>query len=117
MIRIQKVESEGSGDYHADNGSHFGAYQIAYSNWDHWCEMYLSDGGRTPHQLELTWLKDRTEPYNLGDNEVHLAFGTDDFDGAHARHAKMGCICYENAAMGIYFIVDPDGYWLEILPA
>ena len=52
----------------------------------------------------------------LGDNEVHLAFGTDDFEAAHARHEKMGCICYENKAMGIYFIVDPDGYWLEVLP-
>ncbi len=79
--------------------------------------VYLGDGGRTPHQLELTWIKGRTEPYNLGENEVHVAFGTDDFEGAHARHAKMGCICYENKAMGIYFIVDPDGYWLEILPA
>ena len=29
----------------------------------------------------------------------------------------MGCICFENPAMGIYFIEDPDGYWVEILPA
>ena len=28
----------------------------------------------------------------------------------------MGCICFENPAMGIYFITDPDNYWLEILP-
>ena len=34
----------------------------------------------------------------------------------HERHKKMGCICYENPMMGIYFINDPDGYWLEILP-
>ena len=78
--------------------------------------VYLSDGGQTPHQLELTWLKDRKEPYNLGDNEIHLAFATDDYEAAHARHEKMGCICYENEAMGIYFISDPDGYWLEVLP-
>ena len=78
--------------------------------------VYLGDGGQTPHQLELTWLKDRKEPYNLGDNEIHLAFATNDFDSAHARHKEMNCICYENEAMGIYFIVDPDGYWLEILP-
>ena len=78
--------------------------------------VYLGDGGNTPHLLELTWLKDRKEPYNLGDNEVHLAFGTDNFNAAHARHEKMGCICYENEEMGIYFIVDPDGYWLEVLP-
>ena len=28
----------------------------------------------------------------------------------------MGCICYENKAMGIYFINDPDDYWIEIIP-
>ena len=67
-------------------------------------------------QLELTWLKDRTEPYDLGEEEFHLAFRTDDFEAAHALHEKMGCICYENPKMGIYFIKDPDGYWLEVLP-
>ena len=77
--------------------------------------VYLSDGV-TPHQLELTWLRDRTEPYDLGDNEIHLAFVVEDFDAAHALHEKMGCICYENPGMGIYFISDPDGYWLEIVP-
>ena len=68
-------------------------------------------------QLELTWLKDRTEPYDLGEEEFHLAFRTDDYEAAHAKHEKMGCICYENPKMGIYFIKDPDGYWLEILPS
>ena len=67
-------------------------------------------------QLELTWLRDRTEPYNLGDEEFHLAFETDDFEAAHALHSEMGCICFENEKMGIYFIQDPDGYWLEIVP-
>ncbi len=77
--------------------------------------VFLSDG-QMPHQLELTWLKDRREPYNLGDNECHLAFKVDDFAAAHALHEKMGCICFENKAMGIYFINDPDDYWLEIIP-
>ena len=77
--------------------------------------VFLGDG-RTPHQLELTWLKDRKEPYNLGENEFHVALTADDFDKAHAKHKEMGCICYENTAMGIYFISDPDGYWIEILP-
>ena len=67
-------------------------------------------------QLELTWLKDRTEPYDLGEEEFHLAFRTDDYEAAHALHEKMGCICDENPKMGIYFIKDPDGYWLEVLP-
>ena len=78
--------------------------------------IYLGDG-QTGHLLELTWLRDRTEPYNLGENEFHLAFEVDDYEAAHAKHAEMGCICYENPAMGIYFINDPDNYWLEIVPA
>lgn len=78
--------------------------------------VYLSDGS-SEHKLELTWLRDRTEPYNLGENEFHLAFTVEDFAAAHAKHQEMGCIVYENAAMGIYFIADPDNYWLEILPA
>ena len=77
--------------------------------------VFLGDG-KTPHQLELTWMKDRLEPYNLGDNEFHLAFRVDDFDEAHRLHEKMGCICFENKKMGIYFINDPDDYWLEIIP-
>ncbi len=78
--------------------------------------VYLGDNGQTPHTLELTWLKDRTEPYDLGENEFHLAFVTDDFEALHEKHKKMGCICFENPAMGIYFITDPDNYWLEIVP-
>jgi lactoylglutathione lyase len=78
--------------------------------------VFLGDE-TTSHKLELTWLRDRTEPYNLGDNEFHLAFVVDDYAAAFAHHKKMGCVCYENPKMGIYFIEDPDGYWLEILPA
>jgi lactoylglutathione lyase len=68
-------------------------------------------------ELELTWLRDHPQPYDIGEEEFHLAFRTDDFEAAHALHEKMGCICFENPSMGIYFIQDPDGYWLEILPA
>ena len=77
--------------------------------------VYLGDG-QTGFTLELTWLRDRTEPYDLGEGEYHLAFVTDRYDELHALHAEMGCICLENEAMGVYFIEDPDGYWLEILP-
>lgn len=78
--------------------------------------VYLGDG-KTDFSLELTWLRDRKEPYNLGENEFHLAFVTQDFEKAHQKHKEMGCICFENPTMGIYFINDPDNYWLEIVPA
>ena len=67
-------------------------------------------------ELELTWLKDHQQPYDLGECEFHLAIWTDDFYAAHKMHQEMGFICFENEAMCIYFIEDPDGYWLEILP-
>lgn len=78
--------------------------------------VYLGDGV-TPHNLELTWLRDWDRPYNLGDNEFHLALRVDDFEAAHELHKEMGCICFENEAMGIYFIADPDNYWVEIIPS
>ena len=77
--------------------------------------VFLGDG-HSKHLLELTWLRDWDRPYNLGDNEFHLAFTTADFDAAYAKHKEMGCICYENPKMGIYFINDPDEYWIEIVP-
>lgn len=70
----------------------------------------------TPFELELTWTKEYDRPYNLGDEEFHLAFVTDDFEASHKLHDEMGCIVFENPSMGIYFITDPDGYWLEIIP-
>ena len=77
--------------------------------------VFLGDG-QSKHLLELTWLRDWDRPYNLGDNEFHLAFTAADFDAAYAKHKEMGCICYENPKMGIYFINDPDEYWIEIVP-
>ncbi len=78
--------------------------------------VFLGDGV-TEHQLELTWLRDLgKDHYDLGDNEFHLAFAVDDMEAAHALHQEMGCIIFENHKMGIYFIVDPDGYWTEIIP-
>ena len=78
--------------------------------------VYLGDNS-TANKIELTWLKAMDRPYNLGDEEFHIAFKTTDFKAAHRLHTEMGCICFENNEMGIYFIKDPDGYWLEIVPA
>ncbi len=78
--------------------------------------VYLTDGSGK-FLLELTWLRDWDRAYNLGDNEMHLCVRVEgDYDGVWAFHREMGCICYENADMGLYFINDPDGYWIEILP-
>ncbi len=78
--------------------------------------VFLGDDN-TSQKLELTYLRDKEGKYELGDNESHIAFITDDYEAAYNLHKEMGCVCYENKGMGIYFIEDPDGYWLEIIPA
>ena len=84
-------------------------------NGDGFIIVYIGNE-ESDFELELTWLEEHTGPYNLGECEFHLAFRTDDYEAAHKLHEEMGCICYENKEMGIYFITDPDGYWLEIVP-
>lgn len=79
--------------------------------------LYFLGDGRTDFRLELTWLRNHPQPYELGENESHLCLAAEDFQEAHERHAAMGCICFENPAMGVYFIHDPDDYWIEIVPA
>jgi len=66
--------------------------------------------------IELTFLHDHPQKYDLGENEFHIAFKVDDYQAAYQLHQEMGCICYENKEMGLHFIEDPDGYWLEIIP-
>lgn len=77
--------------------------------------VYLANE-QSDFELELTWLEEHPQKYDLGEEEFHLAFHVDDFEAAHALHEEMGCIAFENHDMGIYFITDPDGYWLEVIP-
>lgn len=77
--------------------------------------VYIGDG-TTGFTLELTWLRDWERPYNLGDNEQHLCVRVENnYDETREYHKKNGWVCYENEKMGLYFINDPDGYWIEIL--
>ena len=79
--------------------------------------VYLSDG-KSAHQLELTWLRDHAAtPYELGENESHLCVRVaGDYEAVRAYHKELGCVCFENHEMGLYFINDPDDYWIEVLP-
>lgn len=77
--------------------------------------VFMGDS-ETSMRLELTYLKDRADMYDLGDGEFHLCMTVDDMEAAYQKHKEMECICYENEEMGVYFISDPDGYWIEIIP-
>lgn len=80
-------------------------------------EYLKAPGGE--FRLELTWLRDHPQAYELGENESHIALRLDrnDFEQVKEYHRQLGVICFENPVMGIYFIHDPDDYWIEILPA
>ncbi len=93
-----------------------GLHEVRRKNGDGFILVYMgTEEGN--FELELTWLEEHPQVYDLGECEFHLAFETDDYEAAYNLHKEMDCICYENPAMGIYFIADPDGYWLEIIPA
>lgn len=81
-----------------------------------WTNTYLAND-ETPFEIELTWNNGRTEPYENGGRDTHIAFEVDDYDAAHELHEQMGCIVFENPHMHLYFIADLDGQWIEILPA
>lgn len=56
--------------------------------------VFMSNKGDTT-MLELTWYRDRREPYDLGDNEIHIGLRVDDFQSALAHHKDMDCVCFE----------------------
>ncbi len=90
----------------------FGLKEVRRITKDEFLIVFLSD--EAGFMIELTWLKDKQGPYNLGDNESHICFAADDFDAAYNLHKDMGIVVYENKEMGVYFIEDPDGYWQEV---
>ena len=78
--------------------------------------VYLKDN-QSDFLLELTWMRDHPQAYDLGECEFHLCVRVPgDYDAVREFHKEMGVVCYENHDMGLYFIEDPDGYWIEILP-
>ncbi len=49
--------------------------------------VYLGDG-KTGFRLELTWLKDHPQKYDLGECEFHLAITADNYQEALKFHQK-----------------------------
>lgn len=71
-------------------------------------------------ELELTHNHGRQEPYQLGNGYSHLAVGVQDLEGSHERHRGMGLQpeSLKGLAGGkarFYFLVDPDGYLVEVV--
>ena len=79
-----------------------------------WELVFLGDS-TTDYQLELCKETARTEPYALGDDTPHIGLVAQDFDNLKAKHQAAGMI-FDELNGTIYFIKDPDGHILEILP-
>ena len=78
--------------------------------------VYLGDG-KTDFRLELTWLRDHPQKYDLGELEYHLALRADDYEAGCPQKARGdGLHLLSESEMGIYFITDPDGYWIRRSP-
>lgn len=78
--------------------------------------VYIGTPDNPDCMLELNWYADREKAYDLGENTVHQGFNVDNYDEALAYHRKMGCVREINECFGVYYITDPDGYIMEIVP-
>jgi lactoylglutathione lyase len=73
--------------------------------------------------LELTHNHGQTEPYDVGDGYSHVAFTVDDLKGTVAKLEEGGVevalapktMTVEGHDYRIAFVVDPDGYRVELV--
>ena len=70
---------------------------------------WLGDGISDDFFLELTQAQ-------VGCGKGHIAFVTDERAKYYPRHKGAGIVDYEIPALGIYFIHDPDGNSIEMMP-
>lgn len=71
-----------------------------------------------PYQLELTYNFDH-DAYDLGDGYGHIAIAVDDVPAAHQKHREAGLEVTDlkglpNSEFRYYFVMDPDGYKIEV---
>ena len=72
----------------------------------------------SPVEIELVFDSERADaPANAG-TDSHIAFRVADYPAVRQLHEEMGCIVsYDSPRPGLHFIADPNGSWIEILPA
>lgn len=71
------------------------------------------------YELELTYNYDHG-PYELGTGYGHIAIAVDNLEELHAKHIALGYEVTElkglpNIPPSYYFIIDPDGYKIEVI--
>lgn len=73
------------------------------------------------YELELTYNYNHPG-YDLGDGYGHIAIAVDDLEGLHEKQQAAGFEVTDlkglpGTAPSYYFIVDPDGYKIEVIRA
>ena len=102
----------------------FGLVSADRFDFDDFTLVYLRNP-EADFEVELTVNKGRDEPYEHGDGYGHLAVAVDDLDAEHARLTEAGLaptdikeFHRDGALMAKFcFVVDPDGYKIEVLRA
>jgi len=82
--------------------------------------VYLTLPGDTM-ELELTYNYDHPG-YEIGTGYGHIALTTPDLEDLHAKHQAAGYDVTDLKGLpgtppGYYFVVDPDGYKIEVIRA
>ena len=117
MIRV--LDERKSVKFYSDA---FGLSVAGRLDFDSFTLIYLSNCDST-FELELTVNKGTETLYELGNSYGHLAVSVDDLDAEHARMSELALEprkIVDFAKDGVpvarfLFIVDPDGYQIEIL--
>lgn len=118
MIRVRQLEP--SLKFYADCLDLRPAHRLDFPTFS---LVYLRNA-ENDVEIELTWNRDRAEPYSHGDGYGHVAVCVPDVAAERARLAGLGYSPLDvkefRADDGLliaryFFIQDPDGYKVEVL--
>jgi lactoylglutathione lyase len=82
--------------------------------------MNIPGDGDEP-KLELTWNRDRDEPYEIGTGYGHIAVAVGELDATLASLAEQGIeperppYTVREGGSRLCFVRDPDGYRIELI--
>ncbi|MCQ9617069.1 VOC family protein [Paenalcaligenes niemegkensis] len=83
--------------------------------------VYLGNE-ESPAEIELTYNKNQSEPYEHGTAYGHVAFSVENLEASHSALESMGLsptpikqLEQNGHAARFFFLTDPDGYKIEVL--
>lgn len=116
MIRVANPEASKAFYYEG-----FGLVESHRLEFPTFALIYLREP-ESGFEIELTWNKDRAEPYSHGSAYGHIAFATADLEACRDTLAALNYAPGEikrliapNGFARFFFVTDPDGYQIEVL--